>query len=136
MDYIVRQHYSAKRQQEEFRRKLASYGKFRAFLYKRGRSLDLRLRVLTDVLLELVIKPLGITLIALSGLASFYLATQTAPTIHAIIDGVLPFPYNKIVGTITVPIGWIPVLAVGGYVSYKTERETRKRLKEEHGWEG
>lgn len=135
MDYIVRQHYDAGRRQEEFRRKLESYGKFRAFLYERGRGLNLRFRVLMEVLLELVIKPLGITLVALSGLGSFYLATQTAPKLHAFIDGILPFPYNKIIGTVTVPIGWIPVLVVGGYVSYKTEKETRKRLKEEHGWE-
>jgi hypothetical protein len=136
MNYIVRQHYDARRRREEFQMRLASYGMFQAFLYKRGRSLSLRFRVLREVVYELVIKPLGLTLIVLSGLFSFYLATQTAPRIHAVIDRLLPFPYNKIVGAITVPIGWLPVLVVGVYVSYKTERETRTRLKEEHGWEG
>ena len=129
LDYLVKEYHESIKREEELRKKLEGYGRLRRWIYRK--SMDLKVRGM--VLKEVVIKPVGVTLVFMSGLFSWYLATATAPKIHKFIDNLVPPPLNKIVSLTTLPIGWTPVIILGGYYLYVTEKEINTRLKEDYG---
>jgi len=131
MEYLVKKYYESKIHEEELRKKFESYSRIRRWIYKRG----MNLKDAGMIFKEIIVRPFGLIIASGSGLFSWYLALRTAPNIHRFIDSIVPSPWNSVIGLITVPIGWSPLIIAEGLYVYYTQREIRKRLKEDYGIE-
>lgn len=129
MEYWVKEYYESKMREEKLRKKLESYGKVRRWAYKRIRNL----KVDGMIVKETVVKPLGMTIAAMSGFFSLILAASTAPKIVKFIHSVVPFPYNVVIDVIvTFPIGFSPGIIAEGLYVYYVKKEIKKRLKKDY----
>lgn len=132
MKYLVKKYYESKIREEEFRKKLESYGRLRRWISRRSSNL----KIAGMIVKEIIVKPVGMTIAIMSVAFSLILAASTSPKIVEFIDRIVPFPCNVVIGVIvTFPIGFSPaIIAIVSY-TYYINKEIKKRLKEDYGIE-
>ncbi len=131
LGYLVEKYFESKRREEEFRKKLESYGRVRRWMYERS----MQLKDAGMIVREGVVKPFIITTIALSGFFSICLGTTVGPQITKFIETYFPFPFNYMLEVLIIfPIGFSPVI-LGIVLNYYVEKRKVKRMLENYGIE-
>lgn len=130
--YLVKKYYESKMREEESRKRLESYGRFRRWIYKRTKNF----KIAGMIVKEIVIKPVGLALMVVSGWFSSVLTIFISPKVIEFIDSIVPSPYNQVVGVVAMfPIGFSPIIIAVVSYAYYVNREIKKRLKEDYGIE-
>lgn len=132
MGYLVKKYYESKMREEEFRKKLESYGRVRRWVYERSRNLQ----DAGMIVKETVGRPLFWASVALSGWVYMTIVPQITPKIMKFVDSVVPPPYNGPINVVLCfPVGFSFLVVPPAIYAYKVKRELKKRLREDYGIE-
>jgi len=129
VDYLVEKYLGSKKREEEYRRKLKSYGKFRRWVFHR----IMNLRNACMFVLETFVKPYILFAMAYSTYLSIWFGTKLGPNITKFTQTCVPMPFNHVLDVfILFPIGFSPgILSI--ILGYYVEKKKLKKILEDYG---
>jgi len=131
LDYLVKKYSELKKREEEYIKKLESYGKIKRWAYKRSRNL----KNACIFAKESIVKPSMIFAMTYSTALSMYLGIRTGSQIAKLTSRYIPLPFNYVLDVLILfPIGFSPgILSI--ILGYYLEKERLKRMLEDYGVE-
>jgi hypothetical protein len=129
LDYLVKNYFEEKKREEEYKKKLESYGIVRRWIYKKR----IELRNIFAFVTIVIIKPSILALMTYSTILSIYLGTRIGLQITDFTMKYIPLPFNYILDVLILfPIGFSPgILSI--ILTYHVEKKRVKRLSQEYG---
>ena len=129
LDYLVKNYFEEKKREEEYKKKLESYGTVRRWIYKKR----IDLRNIFGFVTIVIIKPSILALMTYSTILSLYLGTRIGLQIGDFTMKHIPQPFNYIFDVLILfPIGFSPgILSI--ILTYYVEKKRVKRLSQEYG---
>lgn len=129
LGYLVEKYFEGKKREEEYLKKLESYGRFRRWLYKRAVSL----KYVGIVVKELVVKPSILTMLICSTYFSVWLGTTLGPKVAEFSAMHISHPSKYVLDVLILfPIGFSPAI-LSIVLSYHMEKKKLKRILENYG---
>lgn len=128
ISFLINTWIDSKRREEEYRKRMGSYGVFRRWLYRRAKNL----KNVGMVVKEIILKPIAMFLATSSGGISLYVGTRFGSDFIKFVEHYIPPPYGVI---LYVPslfcIGFLPPLIIPSILLYYTvKKEVKARLQE------
>lgn len=131
LDYLLETYFESKKREEEWIKKLESYGKVRRWFYKRG----MNLKYAGIIVKETVVKPVIIYTIVCSTFFSILLGSAIGPQIAKFTAIYIPHPFGYVLDVLILfPIGFSPGM-ISVILNYHIEKKKLKRILEDHGIE-
>jgi hypothetical protein len=129
LKYLVEKHFERKRREEEYRKKLESYGRIRRWVYTRSMSVKDAFMVFQEV----IVKPAIMTIMICSTLFSIWLGTTVGQQFTKFTIHYIPSPFNYVLDVLVLfPLGFSPGIA-SVILTYYVEKRKIKRLLEDYG---
>ena len=129
LGYLVEKYFEGKKREEEYLKKLESYGRFRRWLYKRAVSL----KHVGMVVKELMVKPSIITMLICSTYFSVWLGTTLGPKVAEFTAMHISHPSKYVLDVLILfPIGFSPAI-LSIVLNYHMEKKKLKRALENYG---
>jgi len=129
LKYLVEKHLEQKRHEEEYRKKLESYGKIRRWVYKRIVSL----KDVGMIIKETIVKPSIMLIMVCSGFFSIWLGTIIGQQVMGFTRYYLSSPINYVFDVLILfPIGFSPGI-ISITLTYYVEKRKLKKLLEDYG---
>ena len=125
MDYLVAKYYESKKREEDYIKKIRSYGKIRRWTYQIFQSI----KEFLFFIKEIIAKPVIITLMAYSTYISLWFGTKYGPYVSRLTKMYIPSPLNHILDLLILfPIGFLPGILSILFTYYVQKRELRRIL--------
>ena len=129
LDYLVEEYFEGKKREEEYLKKLESYGRVRRWLYKRAVSL----KYVGMVVKELMVKPSILTTLIFSTYFSVWLGTTLGPKVSDFTAMYISHPSKYVLDVLILfPIGFSPAI-LSIVLNYHMEKKKLKRTLENYG---
>jgi hypothetical protein len=129
LEYIVKKHFEWKRREEEYRKKLESYGKIRRWAYKR----IIGLRDAGMIIKEVIVKPFIMTIMICSCVFSMLLGMTIGQQFSSFTRYYILSPFNYVIDVLVLfPLGFSPGI-ISIILTYYVEKRKIKRLLEDYG---
>ncbi|MDH5481625.1 MAG: hypothetical protein OEY22_01910 [Candidatus Bathyarchaeota archaeon] len=127
--FIIEKYFDLKKREEDYLRKLESYGRFRRWIFEKSRSL----RTAGMIFKETVVKPSIIVMMVFSCFFSIWLGTVVGQPTTKFTQTYVPFPFNYALDVLILfPIGFAPgILSI--VLSYYWEKKKLLRLFQDYG---
>jgi len=128
LNYLVKKYFELKKREEEYIKKLQSYGRVRRWVYKRSRSLKNAYMFVK----ESIVEPSIIFAMTYSTALSMYLGIRTGPQIVEFTKGHVPLPFGYVLDVLILfPIGFSPgILSI--VLNYYMEKKRLRRILENY----
>jgi hypothetical protein len=129
LKYLVEKHFEWKRREEEYRRKLESYGKVGGWVYKRIMGLKYSVMIFS----EIIVKPFIMTVLICSSIFSLLLGMTVGLQFSEFTRHLVMSPFNDVLNVLVLfPLGFSPsILSI--ILTYYVEKRKVKRLLEDYG---
>jgi len=129
LTYLVENYFETKKREEEYLRKLESYGRFRRWCYEKGNSL----KYIGMVVKELIVKPSIITMMLCSTYLSIWLGITIGPRITRFTEMHIAYPFSYVFDVLILfPIGFFPgILSI--ILKYHIDKKKLRRILENYG---
>lgn len=129
LNYLVEKYFETKKREEEYLRKLESYGRFRRWCYEKGKNL----RYMGMVFKELIVKPSVITMMICSTYLSIWLGMTIGARITRFTEMYIPHPFSYMFDVLILfPIGFFPgILSI--ILKYYLDKKKLRRILENYG---
>jgi hypothetical protein len=127
LKYLVEKHFEWKRREEEYRKKLESYGRIRRWVYKRTISL----KDAGMIFKETIVKPSIMVIMICSGALSIWLGTTVGQPVINFTRYYVPSPFNYVLDVLILfPVGFSPGITSVILTYYIEKRKVEKLLKD------